>query len=169
MAQTEDDLILIGHVLGAHGVRGQVRVFSNTSPRENIVTFSPWILARGNERFEVAVNGKKQGKNVLARLQDVETRDQAEELAGAQILIHRDQLPQLGEGDFYWSQLVGLKVKNLQGVELGEVDQMIETGANDVMVVQGDRERLIPYVMEDVVKTVDLDQQQVMVDWLEDY
>jgi 16S rRNA processing protein RimM len=169
MSQSEDDLIAIGHVLGAHGVRGQVRVFSHTSPRENIVTFSPWILHQGDERIEVAVKGKKQGKNVLASLQNVANRDQAEALTGARILIHRDQLPQLDDGDFYWSQLVGLKVRNLQDVELGAVDHMLETGANDVMVVQGDRQRLIPYVIDDVVKSVDLEQQQVMVDWLEDY
>jgi 16S rRNA processing protein RimM len=133
------------------------------------VTFSPWILDQGTDRLRLEVSGKRQGKHVIAELQDICNRDQAEALAGAEILIRKNQLPQLGTGDFYWSQLIGLRVQNLEGVELGEVDHLIETGANDVLVVRGDRERLIPYVMDDIIKAVDLDQHQVTVDWQEDF
>ncbi len=169
MPQTDDDLITVGRIIGAHGVRGQVKVYSHTSPRENIVTFSPWIIELGTARTQAHVTGKRQGKNVLANVQGITTRDQAEDLSGATILIHRHQLPRLEQGEFYWSQITGLEVVNLEGVELGRVDHLIETGANDVLVVQGDRERLIPYVMDDVVKSVDLEQQQIVVDWQEDY
>ena len=169
MPQTDDDLITVGHILGAHGVRGQVKVYSLTEPRENIVDFSPWIIDQGASRSQLEVTGKRQGKNVLAELHGISTRDQAEALTGAMILIRRHQLPQLEEGEFYWSQITGLQVINLQGLELGRVDHLIETGANDVLVVQGERERLIPYVMDDVVKSIDLEQQKIVVDWQEDY
>ena len=169
MSQMNDDLIEVGHIIGAHGVRGQVKVFSQTSPRENILAYSPWIIEHSGKRQLTEVSGRRQGKNVIASLSLVEERNLAEELTGATILIRREQLPQLDQGDYYWSQLIGLEVVNREGVSLGSVDQMMETGANDVMVVQGDRERLIPYVMDDVVITIDLDAHRITVDWKEDF
>lgn len=169
MAQLSDDLIEIGHIIGAHGVRGQVKVFSQTSPRENILTYSPWLIDQSGRQYLTDVSGKRQGKNVIASLAEVVDRNAAEALSGAKIMIRREQLPELDQGEYYWSQLIGLQVVNQEGVHLGQVDQMMETGANDVLVVQGDRERLIPYVIEDVIKSIDLEQQQINVDWKEDY
>ncbi len=169
MSQSDDDLISVGHILGVHGVRGQVRVYSNTSPRENILNYSPWIIRHAGVEQVAEVTGRRQGKNVIADLSCISDRDQAEEMHGAEILIYRHQLPELSAGEYYWSQLTGLQVINLEGDDLGIIDHMIETGANDVMVVQGDRERLIPYVLDDVVKSVDLQKQQIQVDWNVDY
>ena len=169
MSQSDDDLISLGHILGVHGVKGQVKVFSNTSPRENIINYSPWIVRHAGVEYVTRVTGRRQGKNVIAQLDCISDREQAEQFNGADILIYRHQLPELPEDEYYWSQLTGLEVINLEGDVLGNVDHMIETGANDVMVVQGDRERLIPFVMGDVVKSVDLAQQKINVDWKEDY
>lgn len=169
MSQLEDDLIEIGHIIGAHGIRGQVKVFSQTSPRENIVTYSPWLLDLDGEKLTIEVKGKRQGKNVIATLADINDRNSAEQLSGCVIRIRRCQLPELAQGDYYWSQLIGIQVVNCQGCLLGLVDHMIETGANDVIVVQGDRERLIPWVLNDVVKSVDLQHSTITVDWQEDY
>ena len=169
MSQFENDLIEVGHIIGVHGVRGQIRVFSLTSPRENIVTYSPWIVDHAGIQITSKVKGKRQGKHVVADLDCIQNRDQAEEYINAKILISRQQLPDLDQGDYYWSQLTGLRVVNAEGIELGCIDHMIETGANDVMVVQGGRERLIPYAMNDVVKSIDLEQQQILVDWQEDF
>ncbi len=165
MSSPDDDLIEVGHILSAHGVKGQVKVFSNTSPRENIVTYSPWILDQAGEQKTVEVTGKRQGKNVIAQLEDINDRDQAVGLVGARILIQPQQLPELEQGDYYWSQLIGMQVLSTDNQAFGSVDQMLETGANDVMVVQGDRERLIPFVMDEVVKQVDLDKGQIIVEW----
>ena len=93
MDQHRDDLICVGHILGAQGLQGWVRVFSNTSPRDNIVKYSPWIIEQGNELTSVAVRGRSQGKNVLARLDGCEDRNQAEALTGCRILIRPAQLP----------------------------------------------------------------------------
>jgi 16S rRNA processing protein RimM len=127
------------------------------------------VVEHAGRQVVTDVSGRLQGKNVIANLAEVDDRDQAEALAGANIMIRREQLPDLEEGEYYWSQLIGLSVENTEGVDLGRVDQMIETGANDVLVVQGDRERLIPYVMEDVVKSVDLESQRIVVDWQADF
>lgn len=169
MSHGDSDLIEIGHITGVHGVRGQVKVFSNTSPRENIVTYSPWIIQQGGLQTTFQVKGGIQGKNVVASLEGVTDRDQATEMTGAKILIYKSQLPELEEGHYYWSQLIGLEVISTQDINLGTIDHMIETGANDVMVVLGDRERLIPYVMDEVVKSIDLDSGQIIVEWDADF
>ena len=169
MDQHLDDLVCVGHILGAQGLKGWVRVFSNTSPRDNIVNYSPWIIEQGDERKAVSIIGRSQGKNVIASLEGCEDRSSAEALTGCRILIRPEQLPGLQDGDYYWSDLIGLQVESLQGEPLGVVASMIETGADDVLVVNGDRERLIPFVIDDIVREVNLDEQRMVVDWLLDY
>jgi 16S rRNA processing protein RimM len=133
------------------------------------VKYSPWVIEQGENRITVEVEGRLQGKNVIARLDGVEDRNQAEALTGCQILIDPALLPRLQAGEYYWSDLIGLKVESLQGEPLGVVASMLETGADDVMVVNGDRERLIPFVIDDIVREVNLDEQRMVVDWLPDY
>ena len=169
MSQDGDDLFNAGHIIGAFGVRGQVRVFSHTSPRENILNYSPWIVEIGGVRSTCEVSGSRQGKHVIARIEGVNNRDEAEAMTSARVFIHRDQLAPLAEGEFYWTQLEGLRVFNQHDEDLGTIDHMMETGANDVMVVQGDRERLIPFVMDEIVTRVDLEGGQVVVNWEADY
>ncbi len=169
MDQHQDDLICVGHILGAHGIKGWVRIFSSTSPRENLVKYSPWVIEQGDENTVVNVTGRIQGKNVVARLDGCDTRSQAEALTGCRILIAAAQLPDLQAGDYYWADLIGLTVESLQGEPLGVVSSMLETGADDVMVVTGDRERLIPFVIDDIVHKVDIEGQRLVVDWLPDY
>ncbi len=169
MREHKDETICVGHIIGAQGVKGWVKVFSKTSPRENILSYSPWKIKTGDEIKTVEASGRLQGKNVVVKLAGVEDRDQAIELVGSKIFILAEQLPKLNEGDYYWSDLIGLDVESLQAEPLGTIKTMIETGANDVMVLQGDRERLIPFVMDDVVKLIDLTNNRVVVDWKPDY
>jgi len=169
MSQHDDDLICVGHILGSQGIKGWVRVFSSTSPRENIVKYSPWLIEQGGVLKETAVQGRLQGKNVVARLEGIADRNQADELTGCQIFINPEQLPGLAAGEYYWSDLIGLTVETLQGETLGKVASMMETGADDVMVLQGERERLIPFVMDQIVMEVDLDSRRLVVDWSPDY
>ena len=169
MDQHDDDLICVGHVLGAQGIKGWIRVFSKTSPRENIVSYGPWLVERGDELRAVAVKGRLQGKNVIAKLEGVDDRTQAESMIGCRLFIKSEQLPGLEAGEFYWADLIGLKVETIAGEPLGEITGMMETGADDVMVLQGDRERLIPFVVGDIVKQVDLDDGRMVVDWSPEY
>jgi len=169
MDQHLDDLVCVGHILGAQGIKGWVRVFSNTSPRDNIVKYSPWIIEQGDELNAVSISGRSQGKNIVAQLDGCDNRSAAEALTGCRILIDPAQLPRLQAGEYYWSDLIGLQVESLQGEPLGTVASMLETGADDVLVVSGERERLIPFVIGDIVQEVDLERQRMVVDWLPDY
>jgi len=170
MASHDDEgRIEVGRVLGVHGLRGQVKVYSLTDPRENILSYSPWLLERQGQYSEHKISGSRIGKNVVARIEGVDSREQAEDWVGARIYIRREQLPRLPGGEYYWSQLVGLRVENLEGEDFGQVDHLIETGANDVLVVRGERERLIPWLPDDVVREVDLQQGRILVDWDADF
>lgn len=169
------DPVVVGKVSGVYGVKGWVKIFSHTQPRENILEYNPWWLKLGGtwQRFSVA-DGKQHGKGVIARFEDIIDRDQALALRNADIAISREQLDALAEGEYYWSDLIGLAVVNLEGIALGRIDSLFETGANDVIVVKGDgasgdEERLIPFVQPDVVKNVDLAAGVMTVDWGEDY
>lgn len=163
----DDDFVTLGRVSSHYGVRGWVKVHSDTDPRDNIVSYSPWYLNRG-EGWEKCVleGGKVHGKGVVAKLPGCDDRDAAAEWMGALIAVRRDQLDdQLVEGEFYWADLEGLEVVTVDGVVLGKLDHLFETGANDVMVVKGDRERLLPYLWEQVVKEVSLEDRRMVVDW----
>ncbi len=169
MHPQDDESICVGHIIGVQGVKGWVKVFSDTSPRENILNYSPWKIVTGEKIMNVAVNGRLQGKNVIAQIDGIEDRDLAAELIGSKIYIEPGQLPKLAEGEYYWSDLIGMKVESLESEPLGTVETMMETGANDVMVLQGDRERLIPFVIDEIVREVDLANKRVVVDWQPDY
>ncbi len=129
------------------------------------------MLRRDNGDWQEAepIEGRAHGKGVVARLADCTDRDQAQLLMGCEIGIRRDQLPALAPGEYYWKDLIGLQVVNTEGDEFGSVQQLLETGANDVLVVQGERERLIPFVMKQVIVEVDLDQGRIRVDWDKDF
>ncbi len=163
---SEQQHINVGKISGVFGIKGWVKVFSFTDPRENILTYSPWLLKKGDQTKAVnVVDGQLQGKTIVAQLSDVNDRDQAESLMGWDIFITREQLPKAAKGEYYWSQLVGLNVETIDGVQLGVVDSLLETGANDVIIVQGERERAIPFLQGQTIIDVDLDTGKIIVDW----
>ena len=157
---------MLGRITGAFGVRGWVKVFSYTEPREALLDYGGWLLGRnGNWQPADVAEGQRHGKTVIVRLSGVDDRDQAEALRGTEIAVPRDALPALDKDRYYWSDLQGLRVVNKDGVELGRIDYMLETGADDVMVVNGEQEVLIPFAVPRVVLDVDLQEGQVVVDW----
>jgi 16S rRNA processing protein RimM len=161
--------ITLGKIVGVFGVRGWVKVFSETRPREHIFKYSPWLLELNGKVTEVEVlEGRIQGKGLVASLNGFTDCDLAKELIGAEIKIPQTALPAAGIDEYYWSQLVGLQVVNIQGIELGEVISLFDTGANDVLVVKGERERLIPFTEFAVLK-IDLDDGKLTVDWDADF
>lgn len=167
MAET---LLELGKISGVFGVKGWVKVYSHTDPRERITNYSPWqVKVRGQWREYPVESGQRQGKTVVAKLKGVDDRDQALLLTGATVAIHPQQLDELNADEYYWYQLEGLDVVNTEGVQLGRVSHMLETGANDVMVVKGDRERLIPFTQGHAVISVDLSEGVITVDWDADF
>ncbi len=151
-------------------MHGWVRVFSYTDPRENIVGYHDWHLERNGIRSErKVVEGRSHGKGVVAKLEGCEDRDAAMRLVGSEISIDRGLLPALGEGEYYWTDLQGMRVVDRRGEPLGVVDSLLETGANDVLVVKGERERLIPFVPGRIVLNVDRETGEILVDWDKDF
>ena len=156
----------VGKLSGLYGVKGWVKIFSNTQPKENILTYSPWFLKRDGQwqEFELLA-GKIHGKGVIAQLSGCTDRDIAAELIGSEIAIKSEQLAKPASGEYYWNDLIGLSVVTRDGKELGQVSGLMQTGANDVLVVSGERERLIPFIREQVVLAVDADARRIEVDW----
>ena len=168
---SDNELISVGEIAGVFGIKGWVKVFSLTDPRENILSYSPWLLKKDGKVKEVKlISGKRQGKTVVASIEGISDRNIAESYCGWEILIKKNQLPEAEDGVYYWADLVGLHVETDQGVSLGRVDYLLETGANDVLVVKDDeQERLIPFINEQVVKSIDLDSKRMVVDWDPDF
>lgn len=162
--------VIVGEIAGAFGVKGWVKIYSHTDPPINIVDYSPWILETefGKKEYKV-LSAQSHGAAVVALLEGIVDRDQALKLKRSKILTDRDNFPSLAPGRFYWTDLIGLRVINMEGDELGAVVEVMPTGANDVVVVKGERERLIPFVMERFVKEVDLVKGILQVDWDPEY
>ncbi len=156
----------MGHVSGVYGVRGWVKVLSHTEPPENLLTYRPWYLGRNDGWQERRpISGQAHGRGLVVALDGITDRDAAAAVVGAEIAVPRTALPKLPEGAYYWTDLEGLEVVTREGVPLGRVDRLFHTGANDVIVVQGDRERLIPFVMEEFVVAIDVPSGRIVVDW----
>lgn len=159
-------MVTLGRVLGPWGVKGWIKVLSFTDPLENIVDFPTWVLDLGGDRQVVELeDGRAQGDQVVAKLASSPDREAAQALSGAQILVARASLAPCADGEYYWADLEGLRVVTQAGADLGVVERLFGTGSNDVMVVRGGRERLIPFIEEQVVKDVDLAAGHIVVDW----
>lgn len=170
-----EDLIVLGKITSVHGVRGEVKIYSFTDPIDNLLDYTAWTLKRDGEVKQVElVSGRLQGKVLVAKLKGLDDREVARTFAGFDICVPRALLPDLDDGEYYWHQLEGLKVIDLQGQLLGRLDHLLETGSNDVMVVKpcpgslDDRERLLPYT-EQCVQKVDLAAGEMRVDWDADF
>lgn len=148
-----------------------MKVFSHTQPRENILRYSPWTLQKNNQILVIKVlGGQRQGHNVVAELDGIIDRDAAQALMGYEIFINRQQLPKTNVGEYYWADLIGLEVETETGFKLGKVDTLLETGANDVLVViDGETERLIPFIQNHTVLNIDLQNKRMIVDWDPDF
>jgi 16S rRNA processing protein RimM len=185
-AQDEtSEKVILGRITGVYGVKGWIKVFSYTEPMEAIVDYSPWLIRAQNrqsspwKRVKLKA-GKRHAKTVVAKLENCNDRDEAMAYVGTEIAIEQQQLEELKEKDeFYWQDLIGLRVINQQGIALGVVKSLLETGANDVLVVVSEedgeaskveiRERLIPWTMDIAIIEVDIEQGVITVDWDADF
>lgn len=167
----EERQVLLGRIVGLSGVAGMVKLESWTDPRPQIFRYQPWVVksASGNREIN-GCRGREQGKGLVASLPGITGRDAAAELVGSEIWVARSALPPPGPGEYYWVDLEGMQVVTLQGVGLGRVSHLFATGANDVLVaVDGDRERLVPFIDGDFVKDVDFEARRITVDWDPDF
>lgn len=175
MAEKRSKLVDIGLLGAPFGVQGWIKVKSSTEPKENILKYSPWWLKtrHGVKAFEIE-DAKVRSDDIVVRFKDIEDRDAAAQFANVKVAAEKEQFPNLEEGEFYWHQLVGLNVISEfegQNISFGKVKQLIETGANDVLVIQADetsiddQERLVPYLPGQFVKNVDIENGQITVEW----
>lgn len=169
-----DDLVVVGRLGAAHGIKGWLKVYSYTAPPENLLGYRElWMRAADGGAWWPAkrIDGRRQGRILVLLLDGIEDRDQAQLLTGCELAVAKQSLPPLEAGDYYWHQLQGLVVELTDGRRLGRVDHLLETGANDVLVVRGDgdsidrNERLLPYLPRQVVLDVDLRRGVMRVDW----
>lgn len=168
--------VVLGHVNGLFGVRGWVKIYSHTRPPANLLNYERWLVSAENRGCQPiwrpfrVVAAKPHGKTLIAQLAPAEgdtigDRDGAAALVDCAIAVDRADMPVLAAGEYYWHDLIGLDVVNRDGARLGRVSSMMETGANDVLVVDGGCQRLIPFVIGPIVDAVDLDGRRITVDW----
>ncbi|MFT2111534.1 ribosome maturation factor RimM [Marinomonas sp. 2405UD68-3] len=164
--------LVVGRITSVFGVKGWVKLYSHTEPMQGIFDYPNWWLKTPSGWQSIELNqGRLQGRGLVAAVKGYHDRDLVKEICGMDIYTDANNLPTLDDGDYYWSQLEGLKVITKEGVLLGKVFQMMETGANDVLVVRAcegsfDREeRLLPYSPDQFVLSINLEQKEMVVDW----
>ena len=164
----DDKKIYLGKITGVHGIKGWLKIQSFSSPPENILNYPLWIISnRGQEGFYSVEQGRKHSNKIIVNLEKIDDRTKAESLINSKIKIRRSELPILSNESHYWSDLEGLSVLNSEEKLIGIVDSLIETGANDVMVVNTTKDKriLIPFVMHEIIKEVSIELNYVKVDW----
>ena len=160
----------MGRITAPFGVKGWVKIQPLTAAAKNLLAYTRWWLGRGGEwqEYEVAEGKAHSEKLVVARLAGCEDREAAAEYRGSDVAVPRSQFPETRAGEYYWADLIGLAVVNTEAQELGSIVGVMQTGANDVLVVQGGRERLIPFIAQ-VIREVDPVSGVVRVDWSAEY
>lgn len=160
-----DRWLTLGRIVGVFGVKGWVKVESFTVPRDNLFGYLDWRLTSPGLDSVKLEQGKMQGAGMVAKLAGIDDRDLAAALVGVEIQVQRSELPDAGPGEYYWVDLEGLEAFTVDGARLGTVSHLFATGANDVIVIQGEREHLVPYVMDRFVKQVDMVGRRIVLDW----
>jgi 16S rRNA processing protein RimM len=159
------DYLILGRLGASHGVRGWLHLNSFTDPIDNIFQYKQWqVKHRGQWQPVEVTQGKVQGNRLVVKLKGIDNRELASEYTNDEIAVSQEALPELSEDEYYWQDLIGATVTTQSGINLGIVKSLMTTGSNDVFVVQGERERLIPYT-DDVVIHIDKKAQQITVNW----
>jgi 16S rRNA processing protein RimM len=164
----DDKKIYLGKITGVHGIKGWLKIQSFSSPPENILNYPLWIINnQGEEDFYSIEQGRKQNNKIVVKLENINDRNTAESLINSNIQILRSDLPKLSNENYYWSDLVGLSVLNSEEKLIGKIESLIETGANDVMVIitLKDERILIPFVMHEIIKEVNVELNYIKIDW----
>ena len=160
--------ILVGKISNPHGIKGWVKVISFTDPIENILSYKKWTLSDNEtEKTCYLEDSRIQGNKIVIKLEGVNDRDDADLLKNLQIKVNRFDLPKLDENSYYWGDLIDFNVIDIKGKHVGKVDSLFSTGSNDVLVIIDEaKERLlVPFIMEEVIKCVDLAKELISIDW----
>ena len=167
---TSGKKILVGKISNPHGIKGWVKVISFTDPIENILSYKKWTISDNQtEKTYCLEDSRIQGNKIVIKLEGVNNRDDADLLKNLQIEVNRSDLPKLDENSYYWEDLVDFNVIDINGMHVGKVDSLFRTGSNDVLVIINKTKQrlLVPFIMEEVIKYVDLDKELISIDWTE--
>lgn len=165
-----DNWIIIGCFGRPHGIKGFVTVNSFTEPKDTILNYDPWYAFINNSwQIVKLISPVINSKTIITQVEGFPERENVALLTNVKIAISKDQLKQLNKDEFYWYQLIGMHVINLQGINLGKVNEIIPTGSNDVLVVQGKKRHLIPYLPGQFVMQVNCKEHMITVDWDQDF
>ncbi len=160
-----EDWVVLGRLGRPHGVKGLITVYSFTEPRENLTNYA-WHVRLKNQWTRLnCLKVEEHTKHLVALIEGYQDREQVAELTNLEIAVKADELPELDAGEYYWHQLIGMTVVNLQGETLGQIIEVMPTGANEVLVVKGDKRYLIPYRYGAVVLEICAKKNQMIVDW----
>ncbi|MBA2711646.1 MAG: ribosome maturation factor RimM [Tatlockia sp.] len=164
------DWVVVGRFGRPHGIKGFITIHSFTEPQDNLLRYKDWhaLLAKQWQPLKIQ-HIEVTNKSILAQVEGYTEREQVASLTNVEIAISRTQLPSLTQGEYYWDQLVGMQVINQQGQVFGKVKEIMPTGANDVLVVEGEKRHLIPYLPGQFVIEVDVGQRLILVDWDMDF
>lgn len=162
--------IIMGRLAKPYALQGWIKVVSFTDPIENLLDYKTWLIQHQDVWQPMNVqNGKLHGSHLVVKLEGLEDPETAKHYTNDLIAIEREALAPLEEGEYYWSDLIGLRVVNSDGIELGVITSLIETGSNDVLVVKSkDQERLIPYT-SNVIQSINLKEKIISVAWNADF
>lgn len=169
--------VVVGQLGAVYGIKGWLKVNSFTDQPEGIFDYQPWLMKDGSSWREVQVSAwKRHGKGLICKLDGIEQREEAQMLTGADIGVKATSFVDLPDDEFYWRDLIGCRVQNTKGYDFGQVSQLMETGSNDVLVVKanakdafGQRERLIPFIEDQVIKSVNIAERIIEIDWEPDF
>ncbi|WP_423062810.1 ribosome maturation factor RimM [Candidiatus Paracoxiella cheracis] len=165
-----NNTVIMGRFGSAYGVRGWLKVISFTDPIDNLLDHKIWQIEHKRLWQPITIqDGKRHGEFLVVKIEGCDDRDKAREYTNDLIAVSRDELIPLKQGEYYWTDLIGLRVINEKDIDLGKIDHLIETGSNDVMIIKdAHKERWLPYI-DDVVKSIDLEKKEMRVEWDEEF
>lgn len=168
--QHEQKKVIVGRIGAAHGVKGWLKIHSFTDPKGNIFNYQPWYINKhGNWQVLELAEIAERALQMVVLFKGYNDRNSAQLLIGSNIAIDRAMLPKLAKNEYYWADLIGLTVVNTEGVTLGKVDYLFETGSNDVLVVKGDKQYLIPFLLDQFILNINLADSTIQVAWDADF
>ena len=166
----EDDVVIMGKIVGPHGIKGWLKVHPFTEEIGTLSNYPQWLISKDEKHWvgHKVETVTVKDKTLIVKLAGIDDRNGSDSVNKNMVGILKEELPKLDADTYYWSDLIGLDVQNEAGYYFGSIQTMMETGSNDVMVIKGEREFLIPY-LPDVIIKVDLEAKKVLVDWDENY
>ena len=166
----QDEWVIVGRFGRPHGIKGFVSVYSFTEPSDNILSYSDWHVSLNHSWQPIKILSVQiHNKTIVAQIEGYPERESVALLTNVEIAIRKEQLASLAPDEYYWHQLIGMKVINQQAQEFGLIIEIMPTGSNDVLVVQGEKRHLIPYLPGQFIIEINDKSQTMIVDWDMDF